>query len=307
MKPRRGFALLASVWLVVVIAAVSLNVALLARSRRLATANALEGVRARSAALSGLEHARARLTRALLASRSDALADPWRAPSVVPPTDLGSARYVVRVRDDAAALDVNLASDETLARLLMACGADAPAARRAAERIADWKDPDQLRRADGAERADYLAVGARALPADGAVRSIDELEDVLDLPVAPWRCAREHLAVDGTGVVNPNTAPAVVLQALPGVSEEAVAAVVAARIAGVRIRDFREFAAVLPPHLRVALNRNALPLQRMLTFETNAVRVISEAMLDGSPARAVAESLMRRAGATVFVEWRDIR
>jgi general secretion pathway protein K len=307
MKPRRGFALLASVWLMVVIAAVSLNVALLARSRRLATANALEGVRTRAAALAGLEHARGRLTRALVAARNDALADPWRALAASASATLGPARYAVRVRDDAAALDVNLASDEMLARLLVACGAEARTARHAAERIADWRDPDQHRRADGAEREDYLAAGARALPADADVRAVDELDDVLDLPAAPWRCAREHLVVDGAGVVNPNTAPVEVLQALPGLGENAAAAVIAARAEGVRFRDFRELAAVLPPHLRGALDREAVRLQRLLTYETSAVRVVSEASMADSPSHAVAESLMRRTGATVFVEWSVVR
>jgi len=307
MKARRGFALLTSVWLMVVIAAVSLNVALLARARRLATANALDGVRARAAALAGLEQARGRLTRALLAARHDALADPWRAIAATASTDLGVARYAVSLRDDASALDVNRASDEMLTRLFIACGADDVPAQRTAARIADWRDADQHRRTAGAEREDYLAIGARTLPADADVRALDELDDVMEIPPAAWRCAREHLVVDGVGVVNPNTAPVEVLQALPGVSPRAAAAMLEARAGGGRFRDFRELAAALPPSFRGALNREAVVLQRLLTYETSAVRVVSEASLDGSPSHAVVESLMQRAGATVFVAWRTIR
>ncbi len=307
MRPRRGFALLASVWLVVAISAVGLEVAWLARTRRLATANALEGEQARVAAASGLEHARARLANVLAAARHDALADPWRHSLGGATAVVGTAQYAFTIRDDAASLDPNVANEAMLARLFVACGADLPEASAAAQRIADWKDADQLRRARGAERDDYLGAAARTLPRDGAVQESAELDDVIGLPAAPWACVRPLLTVGGTGRINPNTASAEVLQTLPGIDAAAAAAIVIARRIGGRLHDFRELAAAVPAALRGDVQHHAEALQRLLVYETDAVRVTSEARIDGSPVRVSAEALMRRNGSAVFVEWRAFR
>jgi general secretion pathway protein K len=307
MRPRRGFALLASLWLVVGLSVASLNVALLARARRLAAANGLEGDQARAAALAGIEHARGRLVRAAQLARGDAPRDPWRRIGGTIDGNLGTGNYEVRVRDDAALLDVNRASDGMLARLLTACGADLAIARRAAERIADWRDEDQFRRPQGAERDDYLAAGAKALPGDAAIRSVAELDAVLGLPAAAWACASSHLAVDGAGLVNPNTASPEVLQALPGVSEAAAMAIVTARAAGVQLRNLAELLAVVPPPHRAVIARNARALDKILTYETNVVRVVSVAVVAGSPTRATAEALLRRVGTAAHVEWRIVQ
>jgi general secretion pathway protein K len=307
MKARRGFALVATVWLMAAMAAVSLEVAWLARVHRLATANAVEGEQSRAAARAGLEHARAHLVRALDGARGDALADPWRWLGGRTTVVVGAAQVTVDLRDDAALLDVNHATVEMLARLFAACGADLPAARSAADRIADWRDADALPRPQGAERDTYLAAGLRALPRDGPVRAVSELDDVIDLPAAPWACARALLAVDGTARVNPNTAPSAVLQALPGVSAAAADAIVAVRRTGGRLRDFRELGAVVPAGLRADLDRNADLLQRVLVFDADAMRVTSTTVVAGSPVGVTAEALMRRSGPTLFVEWRSFR
>ncbi len=308
MTNRRGFALLASAWLMVAIAAVAFEVSWLARTRRLATANLLEEEQARAAAEAGLEHARARLAQSLGAAPADPLADPWRLASGRPDTvPMTGASYDFSVRDDAAALDVNRASEDQLRALVAACGADDAVARQVAQHIGDWRDPDTHRRASGAERADYLVAGARALPRDGDVQRIEELDEMLDLPDGPWQCARAHLEVGGTGLVNPNTAPREVLMALPGMTERAAEALLAARRNGAPLRNFQEFLDRIPPALREGAQRHSDQLMPLLSWQTNAVRVASSGWLDGSPVRVRAEALMVRGGRSVFVQWRGFR
>lgn len=311
MTPRRGFALLASVWLMVAIAAVAFEVSWLARARRLALANVLEEEQARAAANAGLEHARARLARALGAlgdvGAAD-LADPWRfAAGTSDTVTMGSARYLFSVHDDGATFDVNRAAEDELRRLFTACGADDAQAQRVAQRVADWRDPDQHRRAQGAERAEYLAAGARDLPRDGDVQRIAELDGVLEMPAAPWRCARAALSVGGTGQVNVNTASREVLRALPGMSEGGVEAVLSARRDGVRIGSFQELSERIPPALREGVMRASDRLLPRLSYDTYAVRVRSEGWVQGSPVHVSAEALMVRGGGTVFVQWREFR
>ena len=75
---RSGFALVATLWLLIALGAVGLDAALHSRARRQAAANVLDGARARAAALSGSEYARSMLTAALLGQaeelRSEAMA-----------------------------------------------------------------------------------------------------------------------------------------------------------------------------------------------------------------------------------------
>ncbi len=112
MRTDRGFALIAALWLLVALSALTLEVSLVARERRLAAANTLEAAQARAAADAGLEHARGRLAAVL---RGGAL-DPWRQPdSLLSQTvALGDARYRVALRDAGSALNVNRATEAEL-------------------------------------------------------------------------------------------------------------------------------------------------------------------------------------------------
>jgi len=311
MRSRRGFALLASVWLMAAIAAVALEVSLLTRVRRLATANVIEDEQARAAAAAALEHARAQLARALAeagAPNAVSAADPWRLAAGSRDTvRLDGESYVFDVRDDGATLDANRAGEEEIGRLFAACGADAAAASSAAQRIADWKDADQHRRSQGAERAEYLAAGVRVLPRDGPVQRVSELNDVLGLPAGPWACVRSALTVGGTGQVNVNSAPREVLRALPGISAASAEAIVASRRDGAPISNFQEFVARMPPALRDEALRASDRLLPWLAYDTYAVRVHAVGWVPGSPVRVTATALMVRGGGSVFVQWREFR
>lgn len=292
-------------WLVVAIGAVGLELSWLTRTRRLATLNALEAEQTRAAARAGLEQMRGRLARALKAAHNDALADPWRTAIGSGSDTLGPVTYAWHVHDDGAVIDVNLASEPMLARLFTACGANTVDAQATAARIADWRDPDSIRRMRGAERDDYLSTGARVLPPNAPVQHVSELDDVMGLPRA-WSCVRPLLTVRGTGLINPNTAPAEVLQALPGISAPAAAAILAARREG-RLRDWRELLAAVPAGTRNEVERNADALQRLVVFETRTVHVTSEARMAAGPTRVLAEALLQRMGHTVFTAWRSFQ
>ena len=124
---RDGFALVAALWLLVALGSVGLQAALASRTRRQATANLLDEVRARAAVVAGTEYARSRLTAAMLGQaeelRAEAMAqsrgrnqrrvatssisrlyrsvnpleDPWREPRdlMVPEMAFGDARYAL--------------------------------------------------------------------------------------------------------------------------------------------------------------------------------------------------------------------
>ncbi len=308
---RRGFALMASIWLMVAIASVALEVSWLARTRRLALLNTIERDQAWGAANAALEHARARLSRQLAVPadpRSTMFPDPWRNAAYASDTvRMGDTRYVFSLTDDGATLDVNLASVGDLQRLFAACGADDAVASRLARRVADWRDADTFPRPTGAERPDYLAAGARELPRDGPVERVGELGDVLGMPEAVWQRASPLLSVHGIGSVNVNAAPREILLSLPGMTEVAADAILTARRDGASIASFQEFTDRMPPSARSGVVQAAPELLRRLSFASFAVRVRGDAWVDGSPVHVRSEALMVQGGGTVFVQWRSLR
>jgi hypothetical protein len=109
-------------------------------------------------------------------------------------------------RQDADGLiDVNAAGPETLAALFSALGASGP--DHIADRIADWRDEDSLRRTHGAERNEYVAAGLPP-PANRPFETEGELSLVIDLNPALLACALPFLtAYSGQATPNASSAP----------------------------------------------------------------------------------------------------
>ena len=304
---RRGFALIAAIWLMVALSALGLEVALVARTRRLSAANAAEGERARAAADAGLEHARARLTRRLAAVPdpsvdSIAARDAWRyLARVLPDTiALGDARYFVRLDDANARLNVNVASVDQMRRLFSALRIDAGKADRLAQAIADWRDADDLVRAAGAERDTYLKAALPALPRNAPLVRVEELRDLYGMTPAIFSAVSSHVTVRGSGQVNLNTADRAVLLSLPGIGEETVAAALRLRAGGIAISSLEQLAAALSPGARNGLIDATADLSPLVTFETREVEVTSEGWVAGSPVRSRTGGLFVRGGGAVF-------
>ena len=242
---RRGVALFAALWLVVAIGVVALEFSLEARERRLAAANTVELAEARAAAMGGIEHAHARLDRAL---RQPALqgamavlraADPWLdADSLLQlDEDVDSIPYRVSARDVTSMLNLNRVTESQLLLFLTRLGYDYSLADDVAQSIMDWRDTDIMRRARGAEREAYLEAGRLVLPRDGSFQELDELLHVMHMTPEMYDSISPFLTVRGTDRrINVNTAPEPVLRSLAGLSDAATTAIVRARAGGRRFR-----------------------------------------------------------------------
>lgn len=313
---RRGFALVAAIWLMVAISSVALEIALVARDHRLAAANMLEGSTARAAAESGIEHARSRLARALAEggtrrSWSDvrAIVDPWHdvgelLPDTVP---MGAATYHVDVRDLGAQLNLNLATEAELRRLFIAERIDAAQSDALAQSIMDWRDADDFHRARGAEKDDYIKARLPELPRNAPFESMEELLYVRGMSRPLFKRMRADLTLLGSGQINVNAAPRTVLLALPGMTELAAQVIGRAQQSRRRIASVQELLDLMPSQARASLEQDMAALLPRLAFATNEVLVESEARIAGSPARAGAQAVIARGGQTAFVVWRQER
>ncbi|MDX2233485.1 MAG: type II secretion system protein GspK [Hyphomonadaceae bacterium] len=145
----------------------------------------------------------------------------------------GSPRVDVLLQDEAGLFNLNRTDGEATERLLRLLGADAAAARRLADALSDFTDEDDLRRADGAERADYLIAQAGA-PLNDWLVDVRETTGVLGWSDSLDASAMSTLRTGAVALApdapfNPNTGTALALRAVFGIDEDAAARLIAAR------------------------------------------------------------------------------
>jgi general secretion pathway protein K len=297
---RKGFALVAAVWLLVALSVVGLDLSLRGRARRLAAANANEAVQARAAAGAGVAHARA-----LLEERATMLhtagVDPWQGIVPIAEQAVPGGFYRVDLRDAGAALNLNRCTEDELRRLLQALRIDAGLADRIAQAAMDWRDIDGMRRGRGAGADDYLRDGAPVLPRNGPFTTVGELRYVRGVTDRVFRRAEPFLSVAGTGTVNLATAPREVLLALPGIGEEAATAIIRRRRMGAPIASVTDLADELSFNARALFIREMPALLARTSVETREVQVRAEGWAQGGRIRAREEALAVRSGTAVFV------
>jgi type II secretory pathway component PulK len=310
IAPRRGFALIAALWLLVAFAAVGTAISVQARARRLSAANSLDAERGLAAAQAGLDHARSRLAR-LIAPGSVTLpsanpGDPWREAALIL-TDtvrFGNELYHVSIRDAGASLNLNLAGEQQIRRMLIALPIDAGLATEIAESVADWRDTDDLHHLHGAEADDYLRMGSPVLPANGDFPRMEDLAYVKGVTPAIFKRVRPLLTIVGTGQINLNSAPRPVLLSLPGMTDEAVAVLERMRTGPVSIHSLQELSQQLSSGPRAVLTDAIPELTPLVSFETRELDVRSEGWSEGSPVHKQVEALVVKAGRMGVVSFR---
>lgn len=309
-RERRGFALVASLWLMVAISALSLEISSSARNHRLGAANVLEMHQARAAAASGVDHARARLAR-IIDEGGDRrswrdprhIADPWYALDTLLRAASGRQRYDVQLFDLGARLNVNTATEDDLRRYFTALRTDAGRVETVVQGIMDWMDSDDQRRLHGAERDAYLRMGTRELPRNLPIDEVEELTHVSGMTSGMMQSVRSHFTTLGSGRVNANSASRAVLLSLPGFTEPAADAVTRAVEGGQRIASWTELMNLVPRQARGPLQAASAQLLAKLVYETREVGARSVGTVDGSPVRAVIDAMLVRGGNSVFVTW----
>lgn len=248
-RPRRGVAMLAAMWLVVIIAVVALQFSLAARERVLLGQSASDRTRDRAATAGALATMVARLEFDLRnrATQADAAAlrssDPWLGIDSIYSGDvlIGDHTVQVEASDLGATLNINQLSEVEIRQLFSFVLRDYQLADRLAQSIMDWIDIDDLPRVAGAEREEYIRDGLMVLPTNAPFREVDDLIHVAGMTPDILASVSPYLTTYGTGArVNVNTAPEAVLRALPGMTDVIVANILGMRSAGRRIESINE-------------------------------------------------------------------
>jgi len=144
--------------------------------------------------------------------------------------EVGPRRYKVRLEAEDGRLPVRYPSFKPLflKRLLLGLGFTEEEARIVSDSLADFQDPDELRRPNGAESDYYRKLGYNA--PNKPLRSLQEIVWVRGIDYEMYKKISDFVSVY-TGNVNVNFAPEEVLKAL-GFSDDEVRLLLRARQRG---------------------------------------------------------------------------
>jgi general secretion pathway protein K len=173
------------------------------------------------------EAAVSRAALAILATRPEAR---WRVDGAPYDFSFDGAAVRLAIQDELGRIDLNRADGPVIAALLRSAGLDGEAAANLTDKILDWRDASPLKRLNGAKERDYREAGQNYRPRNGPFQSLDELKLVMGMtPELFGRIAPALTIWSGRPFVDPNVAPREVLRALPGMDDNKVAALLAAR------------------------------------------------------------------------------
>jgi len=211
-------------WLTIMLTVIASGFAFSMRSEAMSARNALSLAQVRAAADGAVERMAFELARPRYptAWASDGQPHKWRE---------GDVGIVATGVDESAKIDLNAAPEILLKGLLEHVGgADPDAAAHIADAIADWRDPDDIKRPNGAEEADYRMAGLKQKPANAPFETVSELARVMGVTSAIFTRIADSLTVNSRQPgVNALTASRDVLLALPNATPDAVDAYVQQR------------------------------------------------------------------------------
>jgi general secretion pathway protein K len=225
MREERGIALVAVLWITVLLTVIASGFAYSMRGGALAARNTMSVAQARAVADGAVERVAFEL------GRPRNTPDAWLPDGQVHAWVDGEVVITSAAVDESALIDLNAAADPLLKGLLENVGGlDPDASERVLEAILDWRDPSGLRRPNGANTDDYRAAGLKYVPTNSRFESVGELARVLGVtPELMGRIAGSLTVYSQQRGINPATAPRNSLLALPGVTPDQVDAFIASR------------------------------------------------------------------------------
>jgi type II secretory pathway component PulK len=279
---RRGFALLAVLWALVIAALLAAELHVGVRGDQRIAANARAEARLRWAARGGLAGALESL-RVRLAASAATGALVTTDTLIVPAEELELDQAAVRatVVDARSKLQLNLATHDELAALFEAVGYGEGDAQALAAAVARWRaehlPPYEALPTDSSQ--------TRLRPPRGAFAAVEELRAVPGVSSAAYASAAPYLTVDSDGHVNLNTAPPAVLRTLPGIDAPGAAALLERRRLSPFLSPY-EVVDALPRASRERAQAGLAHLIARAAFVPREAEVRVTARMPGSPLAA---------------------
>ena len=154
----------------------------------------------------------------------------WRVDGVEKAFNWGEVTMRIAIQDELGRIDLNQADQGLLTGLFRSVGLNASDASAVVDKILDWRDANPGRRLNGAKEADYRAADVHQGPRNGPFQSVDELQLVMGMTSELYRRVEPAITVySGRQFFDPQFAPREALLALPTMTADAVANIIAAR------------------------------------------------------------------------------
>ncbi len=209
-----GVALIMVLWVLLLVTITSGAFSLMARMDQLESHSVMWSTRARLAAEAGVNLAAIHLR------------DPVEETRWIPDGRTYEVLYEdvlveVRITDERGKVNINEADEEVLANLFTGNGLDEEYAEFLAAAIADWRDPDDAERPNGAEDAAYESAGLEIGPGNHPFVLIEELLQVLGMPWELFKRIENAVTVyEDSALPDPAFGPAEALVAIPDITPE---------------------------------------------------------------------------------------
>ncbi|WP_020680076.1 general secretion pathway protein GspK [Marinobacterium rhizophilum] len=212
---QRGLALVAVLWVLVLLSLLAANLSQGSRSNAKLAQNLVAATQGKYASEAGMQWA--------LWNLQQPEENQWLADGGTQLLQLDDIQVRVALQDESGKIDLNAAPVELLSGLFVAAELDGATADALADAVMDWRDEDDLRRLNGAEDDDYLAVGREDGAKDAYFEEVEELQLVLGMTPDIYQRVKSSVTVlNGLPSINPLFAPRLALLALPGADEGTV-------------------------------------------------------------------------------------
>lgn len=197
-------------------------------------------------------------------------------------TQFDGQPITVHVIPVSGLVNLNQAAESLLADVFIYAGGLGPeAARAAAQRIIDWRDPDPTPHAQGAEDSAYEAAGVVFRTRGRRFEVVEDLLQVLGIDFDLYVKVASLFTADGSGAgVDPLAAPPAVLHVLARGNMDVVERIVAARAADGRLADT---SGLVSAHVAKATASRFL-LEAHVPVDAAAI-VVRSHLIDVSPQR----------------------
>jgi general secretion pathway protein K len=324
-RDRSGVAIIIVLWVTLVLSLLIGGFAFTMHVETQVASYARKELKAEMLARSGVEVARMQLIlheQSPTESGFDALNQEWATNELMyVDHELGEGTYNVKVTDEESKIPINVVTEAQLKRLMDLLGIDPSDGDVIVDSILDWIDTDDLTRLNGAESDYYLSLSPPYRAKNGPLDRVEELllvrgvtpELFYGTPATDKDPARPGFAdiftTTSSGGINVNTASAIVLQAVLGLDDAQVQAVMTRRegpdgIPGtdddMPFHSPQEFAGIVG-------NMNAEANQPIPITVSSSFFTVKSTGTVGGVKHTILATLRRDSGTVQTVMWRQLR
>lgn len=204
----QGLALVIVLWVVALLGIVAASLAFSMRTETTLAQDLVAQAQARALAEAGVY-------RGILELYNPDRLRRWRGDGRPHRVRLAGVPITVSLQDEAGKIDLNSAQRGLLDALFRASGIEDERLNALLDAIEDWRDPDSLRRLNGAEDPEYQAAGRTHGAKDGAFNTVEELQQVLGVTARLFKRLRPALTVHSHSAgIDDRMAPPAVLRVL---------------------------------------------------------------------------------------------